>query len=59
MIQTTSAKAVIGFMEGFLEDMQPFFEMLEELGYIDSEKNLTDKGKALLKKHWEKQYGRK
>ena len=49
-------KAAANMISGFLEDAQPFLDLLKIEGYFDENMNLTDKGKEVLKKHWAEKY---
>ena len=49
-------KAAANMIAGFLEDAQPFLDLLKIEGYFTEEMQLTDKGKAVLQKHWAEKY---
>lgn len=47
-------KAVLGYLEGFLEDAKPFMDLLKAEGYFDEDMQLTEKGKKVLHDYWER-----
>lgn len=49
-----SLRAVTGMVEGFLEDAKPFLDLLKAEGYFTESMELTDKGKEVLRKYYEK-----
>lgn len=49
-------KAAANMISGFLEDAQPFLDLLKIEGYFTDDMQLTDKGKEVLKKYWAKKY---
>lgn len=46
--------AAAGMIEGFMEDAKPFLDLLKALGYFTEDMQLTDKGKEVLQKYYEK-----
>lgn len=49
-------KAAANMIGGFLEDAQPFLDLLKIEGYFTDDMQLTEKGKAVLQKHWAEKY---
>ena len=49
-------KAAANMISGFLEDAQPFLDLLKIEGYFTDNMELTEKGKAVLRKHWAEKY---
>ena len=49
-------KAVLGFIDGFMEDAKPFLDLLKIEGYFTEDMELTDKGKKVLHEYWAKMY---
>jgi predicted transcriptional regulator len=47
-------KAAAGLVQGFLEDAKPFMDLLKAEGYFTESMELTDKGKEVLRKYYEK-----
>lgn len=50
------AKQAAAMIEEFVEDAQPFMDLLKVEGYFTDKMELTEKGKAVLQKHWAEKY---
>lgn len=50
------AKQAAAMIEGFVEDAQPFMDLLKVEGYFTENMELTEKGKEVLKKYWAEKY---
>lgn len=49
-------KQAANMISGFLEDAAPFLDLLKIEGYFTEDMQLTDKGKAVLQKHYAEKY---
>ena len=49
-------KQAASMMTAFLEDAAPFMDLLKIEGYFTEDMELTDKGKAVLQKHFAEKY---
>ena len=52
-------KVAANMIGGFLEDAQPFLDLLKIEGYFTDKMDLTEKGKKVLEEHWAKQFKEK
>lgn len=49
-------RGAANMISGFLEDAEPFLDLLKIEGYFTDDMQLTQKGKDVLQKHWAEKY---